>query len=107
MVERAETYMSTEMAQPKVMSADEVRRGLGEVFDEVLRGQDVVIERRSKPVVVMISYEDYTAIQEELEDLRDARRAKEIHEAIRSGRMQTVPWEKVREELKAKGLLDD
>ena len=94
------------MAQPKVMTAEEVRRGLGDVFDEIVTGQDVVIERRSKPVVVMIRYEDYMAIQKELEDLRDAQRAKEIHEAIRTGKMKTVPWEKVRAELKAKGLLD-
>ncbi len=95
------------MAQPKVMTAEEVRRGLGDVFDVVVSGQDVVIERRSKPVVAMIRYEDYAALQEELEDLRDAQRAREIHEAIRSGKMKTVPWEKVRAELKAKGLLDD
>jgi prevent-host-death family protein len=99
--------MSTVMVQPKVMTAEEVRRGLGDVFDAVVAGQDVVIERRSKPVVAMIRYEDYAAIQEELEDLRDAQRAREIHEAIRSGKMKTVPWEKVRAELKAKGLLDD
>ncbi|MCC6455786.1 MAG: type II toxin-antitoxin system Phd/YefM family antitoxin [Caldilineaceae bacterium] len=99
--------MSTIMAQPKVMTAEEVRRGLGDVFDVVVAGQDVVIERRSKPVVAMIRYEDYAAIQEELEDLRDAQRAREVLEAIRSGKMKTVPWEQLKAELKAEGLIDD
>ena len=99
--------MSVTMTQPKVMTAEEVRRGLGDVFDVVLTGQDVVIERRSKPVVAMIRYEDYEAIQEELEDLRDAQRAREVLEAIHSGKMKTVPWEKLRAELKAEGLIDD
>jgi prevent-host-death family protein len=99
--------MSVAIAQPKVMKAEEVRRGLGEVFDEVVAGQDIVIERRSKPVVAMIRYEDYEAIQEELEDLRDAQRAREVLEAIRSGKMKTVPWEKLKAELKAEGLIDD
>lgn len=37
----------------------------------------------------------------------DSQRAKEIHEAIRSGKMKTKPWAEVRAALKEKGLLDD
>lgn len=99
--------MSAVAEQPKVMTAEEVRRGLGDVFDTVITGQDVVIERRSKPVAVIIRYEDYAAIQQELEDLRDIQRAKEVKEAIRSGKMKTKPWEEVKAALKEKGLLDD
>ena len=99
--------MNTINDQPKVMTAEELRRGLGDAFEAIGEGQDIVIERRSKPVAVMIRYEDYTAIQQELEDLRDAQRAKEVHEAIRSGKMKTKPWEQVKAALKEKGLLDD
>ena len=93
--------------RPRVITAEELRRGLGDVFDVVKSGQDVVIERRAKPVAVMIRYQDYEAIQQELEDLRDAQRAQEVHEAIRSGKMKTKPWAQVKAALKEKGLLDD
>jgi prevent-host-death family protein len=99
--------MNTTAVPAKIMAAEEVRRDLRHVFDEVVAGQDIVVERYSKRVIAMIRYEDYEALLEELEDLRDARRADEIREAIRSGKMKTVPWEQLKEELRAKGLLDD
>ena len=99
--------MNEELDQPKVVTAEELRRGLGDVFDVIMTGQDVVIQRRAKPVAVMIRYQDYEAIQQELEDLRDAQRAKEVHEAIRSGKMKTSSLEQVKAALKEKGLLDD
>lgn len=99
--------MNTSEMSAKIMAAEDVRRDLRHVFDDVIAGQDVVVERYSKRVVAMIRYEDYEALLEELEDLRDARRADEIREAVRSGKMKTVPWEQLKEELRAKGLLDD
>jgi prevent-host-death family protein len=99
--------MGVVLDQPKVITAEQLRRGLGDVFDTVVTGQDIVIERRAKRVAVMIRYEDYEAIQQELENLRDAQRAKEVRDAIRSGRLKTKPWAEVRAALKEKGLLDD
>jgi prevent-host-death family protein len=99
--------MGAVLDRQKVMSAEELRRGLGDAFDVVGTGQDVVIERRSKPVAVMIRYEDYASIVAELEDKRDAQRAKEVREAIRSGKMGTKSLEQVKAALKEKGLLDD
>lgn len=99
--------MSSSTDQPIVMTAEELRRGLGDAFEMVGTGQDVVIERRAKPVAVLIRYQDYAAIQQELEDLRDAQRAKEVREAIRSGKMKTKSLEQVKAALKEKGLLDD
>jgi PHD/YefM family antitoxin component YafN of YafNO toxin-antitoxin module len=55
----------------------------------------------------MIRYEDYAALQEELEDLRDAQRAQEVLKAIRSGKMKTKPWEQLKAEPKSEGLLDE
>jgi len=99
--------MGVILDRQKVITAEELRRGLGEAFDVVVSGQDLVIERRSKPVAVMIRYQDYEAIQQELEDLRDAQRAKEVREAIRTGKMGTKSLEEVKAALKEKGLLDD
>ncbi len=99
--------MSVALEQLKVMTAEELRRGLGDAFDVVRTGQDVLIERRSKPVAVMIRYEDYTSIVAELEDKRDAQRAKEVREEIRTGKMGKKSLEQVKASLKEKGLLDD
>lgn len=91
----------------KVMNTEDVRRGLSGVLSDVAEGQDIVIERYSKKVGVVISYEDYEALQEKLEDIRDARLAEQVHEAIRNGKMKTVPWKQLKEELHAKKGLDD
>lgn len=99
--------MRVVLDRPKVITAEELRRGLGEAFEVVSSGQDLVIERRSKPVAVMIRYEDYTSIVAELEDLRDAQRAKEVRAAIRTGKMGKKSLEQVKAALKEKGLLDD
>jgi prevent-host-death family protein len=48
----------------KVMNTEDVRRGLSGVLSDVAAGQDVVIERHSKKVGIVISYEAYEAIQE-------------------------------------------
>jgi prevent-host-death family protein len=91
----------------KVMNTEDVRRGLSGVLSDVAAGQDIVIERYSKKVGVVISYEDYEAIQEKLEDLRDARLAEQVYEAVRSGKMKTIPWRQLKEELRKKKGLDD
>jgi hypothetical protein len=43
----------------------------------------------------------------ELEDKRDAQRAREVREAIRTGKMGTKSLEEVKAALREKGLLDD
>lgn len=50
----------------------------------------------------MINDEDYEALQEQLEDLRDARLAEEVYEAVRSGRMKSFPWREVKEQQRKK-----
>lgn len=91
----------------KVMGSESVRQSWRSVVDAVARGEDVVVQRHAKPTIAMIAYEDYAALIEELEDLRAARQASAIRDAIRSGKIDTIPWEKVKEELRAEGLLDD
>jgi prevent-host-death family protein len=98
--------MGVTKTRVKIMNAEDVRRGLSGVFSDIAAGQDVVIERYNKKVGVLISYEDYEALQEQLEDLRDARLAEEVYEAVRSGRMKTIPWKQLKEEVGAKKRRD-
>ncbi len=51
------------------------------VLDSVTTGDQVVIERYNKPVAALISYADFLALHEELEDLRAARRAEAAYAA--------------------------
>jgi prevent-host-death family protein len=101
--------MATIKAKPriKIMNSEQVRRGLSGVLADVAAGQDIVIERYAKKVGVVINYDDYEALQQELEDLRDARLAEEVYEAVKSGRMKTVPWEELKEELRKKHQHDE
>lgn len=68
---------------------------------------DVVITRYGKPVSVMIDYDDWVALQEELDDLRAARRANAVYQEYLRDSSTARPWADIRAELIAEGLLDD
>jgi prevent-host-death family protein len=68
---------------------------------------DVVIERNGKPVAAMIPYEDYEALRDALEDLRDAREAASVYSAWKQDPSRARPYSAVRADLAAEGLLDD
>lgn len=91
----------------KVMKSEAVRVGWRDVIDDVSAGTDVLVERYNKPVAAVISYEIYMALQEEIEELHASRQAAAIREALRSGKLKAVPWEQVKAELRAAGLLDE
>ena len=63
----------------KIMSSDAVRSGWRNVVDDVVAGTAVLVERYNKPVVAVIPYEDFIALQEQLEDLHDIRLADAAH----------------------------
>lgn len=89
----------------KTIKSDEARQNWRGLLDDIGAGDDVVIERYTKPVAAIISYADYLALQEELEDLRAARRAEEILERAKDDPEAFVPWEQVRADLIEDGLL--
>lgn len=91
----------------KVMSSDRARTHWREVLDNASSGEDVVIERYGKRTAAVIAYEDFEALQEELEDLRAARRAIEVYEAWKRDRSIARPYSEIRAELVEEGLLDE
>jgi prevent-host-death family protein len=82
-----------ETIQAKVMGAEEVRREWRNVVDTVLTGEDVIVERYSRPAVVVIAYDDYEAIRRELEEVRATRRTNQLITAWQQGKIKTLPWQ--------------
>ena len=88
------------------MSSHEARTRWSEVLDKAIGGADVVVKRWGKPVVAVIRYADFAAIQEQLDDLRAARRAALAYEEWKRDPSLARPWEEVEAELIAEGRLD-
>jgi len=79
-----------------------------DLLDSAMTGEtDVVVTRSGKPLIAMISYQDYTALQEELDELRAERRALEAYEEWQRDPSTAKPWEEVKAELIAEGLMDE
>jgi prevent-host-death family protein len=89
------------------MNSHEARANWRELLDRVLSGNaDIVIERNGKPVAVMIPFEDYEEILDELDDLRAGQRAAAIYEDWKRNPSLGQPIEEVEAEFQAEGLLD-
>ncbi len=92
----------------KVLDSNTARTQWRDILDMASNGgADVVVERYGKPMVAVIAYNDFLALQEELDDLRAGRRAAEAYEAWKADPSRGTPWEEVEAELIAEGLLDD
>jgi prevent-host-death family protein len=100
------TIKETMMAA-RIMKSDAVRMGWRDVLDDVADGDDILVERYNKPVAALIAYEDYIALQDELDDLRSARRAQAALEAWRKDPSLARPWEEIKAELHKRDSAED
>jgi PHD/YefM family antitoxin component YafN of YafNO toxin-antitoxin module len=92
----------------KVLDSNTARTQWRDILDTAGGGNtDVVVERYGKPMVAVIAYDDFLALQEELDDLRAGRRAAEAYEAWQKDPGRGTPYEDFRAELVAEGLLDE
>lgn len=92
----------------RTLDSNKARTQWREILDSAGAGDmDVVVERYGKPVVAVIAYVDYVAVQEEIGDLRASRRADEAYEAWKQDPGRAKPWEEVEAELVTEGLLDE
>src|SRR5690554_364234 len=81
-------YPMSDGLQAKVMGSEEARREWRTVLDTVLAGEDVVVERYSRPAVAVIAYDDYAAILHELEEIRATRRMEQLRAAWQQGKIK-------------------
>jgi len=80
------------------ITVSKARDELSEIVNQVsYRGDRIILQRRGKDVVAVVSLEDLELLEalEDKADIEAARRA--IKEAKKKG---TVPWNKVKDELK-------
>lgn len=76
-----------------------------DILDPASSGSDTVIIHDGKPVAVVVPFEDYAALRDEFADLRAGRRAQIVLDAWRQDPSCARPYEDIRAELVAKGLL--
>lgn len=90
----------------KVMDSNDARLHWRDVLDAGAKGLDIVITRYNKPVSVVIDYEDYLAIVEQLEDQRAGRRAAATLEQIRQDPTRVRPFQTLVAALIEEGELE-
>jgi len=91
----------------KVTSSDQARARWREVLDTAVSGDSIIIKRYGKPTAAVIPYQDFIELEERLEDLRDIREARIALEEWRRDPSTARPWEEVKADLIADGLLDE
>ncbi len=91
---------------PDLVPISDLRQRQVEILEMLQRGP-ITLTQRGRAAAVMISPEQWNVIIEELEDLRDALDAIEALEEVERDPDSIRPWEEVRQEFVAKGLLDD
>ena len=87
-----------------VIGANEIRIKLRDVLDGI-KEQDVVIERYGRPVATVISFDDYRAILETLEDVRDTREALAAVAEYERDPTTAESWEELRAQWVKEGIL--
>ena len=92
----------------ETLDSNTARTRWRDILDSASAGDiDFVVERYGKPMVAVISFQDFEALQDELDDLRAARRAAAAYAAWQQDPSRGVPYEEFRGELVAEGLLDE
>ena len=90
------------------LESTEARSKWAKLLETTATGEaDVVITRSGEPMTVMIRYEDYLAVLDELEDARLARRAAAVLADLDAGKTAARPWEEIRAEWIAEGVESD
>lgn len=89
-----------------VLKSDRARLQWRQVLEAARKGDATVIEHYDTPTAAVIPYEDFLALQEELDDLRAARRAQAALEEWERDPSTARDWEEIKAEMIRDGLLD-
>ena len=68
--------------------------------------EDAIITRYGKPVAVVIGYDAWLGVQEELEEFRARQRVQAAIDEWRQDPTTARPWADIQQEMIAEGLLD-
>ncbi len=87
--------------ETKKLNTVEARRNLTRLPEELNDNPSTVaVTRRGKPVLAIMTWEDYQAILETLEILSDAQSVEQLRRSIKEVQEgKTVPWEKAKARL--------
>jgi prevent-host-death family protein len=68
--------------------------------------EDAIITRYGKPVAVVVGYDAWLGVQEELEEFRARQRVQAAIDEWRQDPTTARPWADIQQEMIAEGLLD-
>jgi len=88
------------------LKSEEARKEWRAMLDAVMAGDTVVIKRYNTPAAAVINYDDFVALQDAFDDLRDARMARAAYEEWKRDPSTAIPLSQFRDELIADGLID-
>ena len=87
------------------INSDDVRLQWREVIENVGK-VDTIVTRYRKPTAVVIDYDAWLGVQDELEDFRTRHRIQEAIDEWRRDPSTARPWAEIQQEMIAEGLLD-
>lgn len=90
----------------QTMKSDAARLQWRKVMEAARAGRDTVIKHYDTPAAVVIPFEDYEAILDELDDIRAARRAEALLQEIERDPSLVMDWKEAEAEMIREGLLD-
>ena len=93
-------------ALPEVIPISDLRLRQREILARLGQGP-VVLTQHGRAAAVLISPEEWNHLIEALEDLQDAAEAAQAYEEWKRDPSTGKPWEEIRAELVAEGLLDE
>ena len=91
----------TTIREIKELTMVDARRELTKLPEQLrAKPATVSVTRRGKPVLAIMTWEDYEAIQETLEILNDGNAVEQLCSSIQEVKEgKTMPWEKAKEQL--------
>lgn len=92
---------------PIVIDSRQARKRWRDMMDAAVMGDAVVIQRYRTPQAVLINYDDYLALRDELDDLRDGRMAMIAYEEWKRDPSTAIPWEEAKAQLIKDGVIDE
>ncbi|PKO20536.1 MAG: hypothetical protein CVU38_19560 [Chloroflexi bacterium HGW-Chloroflexi-1] len=95
------------MLVTQTINSKAARQNWRDLLDAAHKGTgDTVIERNGRPIAAVIPYADFLALQEELDELRAARRGQAAYAAWQRDPSLGRPWAEIKAEMIRDGLLD-